>query len=168
MLLEFIDILDKQNMLLGDATEWHRQCSPLGWCQDCLIWWYELWCCLLQKPDSECHGLCVWVPCPAERQRTSSRLAINEWHMQLWACMQIKGEHFRQILWQCSYLIESVSNVNMLRLHCNFCTTCAIFECLHFTKEGSVATYLRCGRNFYTSFVRDVTVFPAVKNFKIG
>jgi len=36
----------------------YRYCSPLGWCWGCLIWWYELWCCLLQKPDSVTGSVC--------------------------------------------------------------------------------------------------------------
>ena len=94
--------------ILGDSAE---SSSPLSWRRGCLIWWYKLWCCLLQKPDRDVHGLYVresavcWKTFPAS----------NEWRMHL--CVQVKGGHFQQML--------CVSTCNWLNL-------CQTFTCSDF------------------------------------
>ena len=39
----------------------------------------------------------------------------------------------------------------------------SVFNCC--ISQGSVATYLRCGGNYYTRFVGNFFLFTAVKNF---
>jgi len=126
---------------------------PPDWGRGWVMWRYELWCCLLQKPDSVSYFVCETAVRPAEYNELTGQLTSGTYICEI-ACMLSEN-----IL---SKFYYDVNNWLKFKREWNFNMVisahdiCVIFKYLLFSK------YVK---NFYPVSVGNFIVFLAVKEF---
>ena len=124
---QFIDILNTQ--LIGMLLMMSQIVMPSDWGRGCLIWWYEVWCCLLQKLDGVAVSLCHRFIMLKDKE-LSWQLTSGTRMCEL-ACM-VNGNNLSKIYYYVSnwWKFERAWNFNMV---ISARAICVIFKYLRFS-----------------------------------
>jgi len=92
-------------------------------------------------------------------------IAIDEWCEHLRICMQAKGGQFEQLSLQYSAIWQETFQFSSNVAQWTNCVQFFLFKFELLLSQGSATTYWRHAGKCYISFVGNLVIFPAVKEF---